>query len=99
MWPFKKTDPQRYVMLVMFDDRIRIAKAFHTQSGWISRWVDNDDCWSILNPDGTTTGTNLVKKWYKHSGWPTEDNPEKEQYETQSDAASDPRVQCVLGCV
>lgn len=73
MWPFEKQQPSRTVMLVMHDGDIRIRQAFHTQSGWISRWANGDGCWSILNPDGTTTGTSLVRRWYKHSGWPEEE--------------------------
>lgn len=73
MWPFSKREPKRYVILVMYDGDLCIRKATHTQAGWIANWAGNDRTWSILNPDGTTTGTSLVKRWYKHSGWPVEE--------------------------
>ena len=86
MWPFNKREPKRYVILVMYNRDLCIRKATYTQAGWMANWAGNDrTCWagndrtwSILNPDGTTTGTSLVKRWYKHSGWPVEEEQTKE---------------------
>ena len=71
MWPFKKREPRRYVMLVLHDGDIRITEAFPTQSGWIVRWINSEIAWSILKDDGSTIGTSIVRSWFKHSGWPT----------------------------
>ena len=73
MWPFKKREPRRYVMLVLYDRDILITEAFPTQSGWLARWINNEKAWSILKEDGSTEGTSIVKSWFKHSGWPTEE--------------------------
>lgn len=56
-------------MLVMYDGKLVIATATETQSGWIARWIGNDDQWSRLIAGGKTVGTDLVKGWYPHSGW------------------------------
>jgi hypothetical protein len=60
---------ERKVALVMHDGKIRIVKAVYSQSGYMARWIDNDDTWSLLLAKGKVVGTDLVKGWYPHSGW------------------------------
>ena len=60
----------RWVVLVMHDDRLVITRAYRVGSVWVARWIGLDDCWSILNEDGSVTGTIVVKRWKKLSGWP-----------------------------
>lgn len=60
---------ERKVMLVMYDGDMKIVTAHETQSGWVARWINNDDQWSRLLTDGRVEGTSLVRKWYPHSGW------------------------------
>lgn len=59
----------RYVLLEKHDRNLFIVRAHWSESGWIARWIGNNDQWSILNPDGTTGGTTLVKRWYPFLGW------------------------------
>ena len=60
----------RWVLLVMYSDRVVITRAYKVGSKWIARWIGLNDCWSILNDNGSVTGTSLVKSWEKLSGWP-----------------------------
>lgn len=62
-------EARRTVFLVMYDGDMKIAKAYRTQSGWSARWIDNDDQWSVLLPNGKVIGTTLVKGWLPHNGW------------------------------
>lgn len=62
----------REVGLIMFDGTIKIVEASQAQCGWMARWHNAADQWSILHDDGTVTGTSLVKAWVKVSGWPME---------------------------
>lgn len=69
MWNWLKRFRRRKVALVMHDGQLVFAKAYFTQSGWTARWINNPNQWSILKPDGTCEGTNLVERWHKISGW------------------------------
>lgn len=60
---------RKTVFLVKFDGKAVVARAYKTQSGYVARWIGNRDQWSILHPDGTVSGTTLVKKWLPRSGW------------------------------
>ena len=60
----------RQVLLEKFDGEMVIVPAFQTDSGWIARWWNLDDQWNLLLPDGTVRGTNMVKAWMPHTGWP-----------------------------
>jgi hypothetical protein len=62
-WLGGANTPTPEVILIMYDERLKIVEAHKTQSGYMARWIDLNDQWSLLNKDGTATGCNLVKKW------------------------------------
>ncbi len=65
--------PKRKVFLLMGSGDMVVRDAVKTQSGWCARWIDTERSWSLLKPDGTTQGTYLVKGWFPHTGWPSDE--------------------------
>ena len=73
--------PAPKVLLVMYNGELKICSARKTQSGYLARWIDSDNQWSLLKPDGTVEGTTLVKGWKPYSNCEMILSKEKDIYE------------------
>lgn len=60
---------RRYVILFFHDKDTQIKRAYGSNSGWVANWYNNPETWSILLPNGKTSGYSLVKNWLPHKGW------------------------------
>ena len=69
----KLTTP-RQVILFRASGQCSIVDAVPSNSGWVARWVADDDEWSVLLPGGKVEGTSRVVGLKPHYGW---DNDKK----------------------
>lgn len=65
----RRQPSSRKVWLEMHDGKLVVADATLTDAGWVARWINSKDTWSLLLPDGKVRGTSLVIAWLPHTGW------------------------------
>lgn len=75
----------RKVLLEMGDGTLLVAVATLTDSGWVARWIPNEDAWSLLLEDGTVKGTSAVRSWLPHTGWATNSAPVSKESVSKSE--------------